>query len=189
MVDCNVYVLPSVERYTSFGGLFNRDRVIIFTGKLDANKQPIMAIVSYSNKGNFNNVEIFTNFANSVYGKNATGASGIISNAIQNNDVLQYDKKKSQLLPITSSGSNTLNTLGSIDFNKNITKFTNGVKGLFPSEEEIRKAKETVKEQTVARAAQGVPDTNVGLNDTPVLVVYSTPKPPSSAALFLSLFI
>lgn len=137
-----------------------RDRVTIFTGKTDSQNRPIIMIVSYSDKGNFNNVEIYTNFANSAYGKENVSVANDLTFAINNGDVLQYDNKKSQSLPLTSSGYNTLSTLGSIDFNKNIAKFMNGVKGLFPTQEEIEKANATVKQQTLDRLKQELPDTN-----------------------------
>lgn len=139
----------------------HNDRVIIFTGKIDHNNNPILMVVSYSNKNRFNNIEIVTNFATSVYGKRNKGFYTMIRDAINDGRILQYDKKKSQSLPLSSSGPNGHSTLGNIDFKKNIAKFNGNVKNKLPSQSEIEKAKDVVKKQTLDRLDQTLPDTSM----------------------------
>ena len=123
----------------------HNDRVIIFTGKLGHINNPLLMVVSYADKNRFNNIEIVTNFATSVHGKRAKEFYTMIRDAINNDRILQYDKTKSQSLPLSSSGPNGHSALGNIDFKKKIAKFKDNVKNKFPSQSEIEKAKDVVK--------------------------------------------
>ncbi len=102
--------------------LSRKDSIVIITEKFDKKNQPIIISVRPNGKGNYNNVEIDTNFITSMYGRE--GFKKFIENAENNKVFIYINKEKSHKL-YARIGVEFPQPLYNYDFNNIIRKSNN----------------------------------------------------------------
>ncbi len=73
------------------------ESVVVFVNAVDEDNNPILCSIKIDGKGNYNDIEIEANILTSVYGKD-TNPIGFVKKAVEENRVLYWDKKMSQVL-------------------------------------------------------------------------------------------
>ena len=91
------------------------------------NNSPVVAAIKIDGLGNYNGIEIETNLIKSAYGKD--NFNNYIDNAVNDNRILFFDKKRSQEL-LKTPGVYFPNNLQSLDFNNNISHYREIVNNL-----------------------------------------------------------